>query len=461
MFKKIIDKTRAERVFDDALQILNEIGVECADGGVVEKIAKKAPLTYKNNRIYFEKKDLARHFESRKPDLTVREIPEKFSIGGQWHAWYLVDPVTNRPRLASHDEAVKCAKFAESFGKKGGPIPVAPGGINPRAHTIECEKIALIHTKKLGTGLTVSGDAEIDALAAMFEAAGRRYTLAVEPMISPLKFNAENLSLYLRQADNKKIDIVEYGAMPSAGATAPLAMPAGLSLAFAETLALDYIFYNYSDGRHHGGFGVRLDHIDFKSLNMVFGSPERAILRRAIIELWRELTGGETIVAPLHSNSKCVDAQAVMEKTTAMMYFINCGARVFGAVGQLSVDEVYSPVMAVIDREIVKTGGRLMRSLDGLWDDSADTVKIVLGGLNDRNYIGADSTVDIYKKFFGLDVLSSYENCAAWAAGGFKGIEERARAEYETIAAAHDFRLQDDGEREVNKIAEGFMKGIN
>jgi trimethylamine:corrinoid methyltransferase-like protein len=290
----------------------------------------------------------------------------------------------------------------------------------------------------------------------MYEAAGRKYTLAVEPMISPLKLDCENMALYLRWAEDTRINISEYGAIPMAGATVPLIFPAGLAAAFAESFALDYIFRIYSEGRHGGGFGLRLDHIDMKSLNMVYGSPENLIIKKAIIDLWRELVGGAPVSCSLHSNSRRVDAQAVIEKTTAMMYLTGCGVRVFGSIGQLSLDEVFSPVMAVIDREIIKTGNRLLRSLGNLWDEGSDTLEIVLEGLEERNYLNLESTVGIFREFFDLDMLASYENCASWISGGFKGIEEKARDEVKIIAASHDFMLSEDRAREVNKLADRF-----
>ena len=189
---------------------------------------------------------------------------------------------------------------------------------------------------------------------------------------------------------------------------------------------------------------------------MCYGTPENLIIKKAICDLWNELVGGASVHCNLHSNSRRVDAQAIIEKTTAMMYLANCGVRVFGAIGQLSVDEVFSPVMAIIDREIIKTGDRLMRSLGNLWDDSLDTVEIVLEGLQDRSYLNLESTVDKFRGFFDFDILASYENCAAWMAGGFKGIEEKARDEVKALTASHDFYLSEEKAREVNKLADNF-----
>lgn len=460
--KKLITPQRAERILNDALTLLETTGVEYTDPVSVKKIQEKAPCEYQNGRIRFPKEKIAAFFEARKPELrdSQKRTHDQITIGGQWHSWYLCDPETNLPRPASYQEAVDMAQLAEALGCGRGPIPVAPEKISPRLHTMECERLALLHTRGMGGCLTATDPEEIKTLIQMYEAAGRRYLLALEPMISPLRLNPEVMNIYFDWQDNPNLDFSIFTPIPMAGATAPLVFPAALVQVLAEALALDYIFYHLSDGKQQEAFSLRLDPFDMRDSNIAFGSPEWCLCKQAIVELWNELIGGSFVSGMFRTNSRTVDAQALMERTTSFLWQVELGIRHFSAVGQLSVDEVYSPVQAVIDAELAKYGNRLLKGLDDIWFEEQDSIEIINEGAFGHSFLESDSTADYFRDMFDFSRISDTNNYSTWESSGRPSLERSAWNKAVSIISENRFTLEEDRAREINSLFTRFQNKL-
>jgi trimethylamine:corrinoid methyltransferase-like protein len=72
------------------------------------------------------------------------------------------------------------------------------------------------------------------------------------------------------------------------------------------------------------------------------------------------------------------DAQAACKRTASALWQALLGVRHFG-VGQLSIDEVFSPQQAVLDREILAYVERIVEGLD-LESETVDTVTLIREG---------------------------------------------------------------------------------
>lgn len=461
--KKIVSHARAEEILQSALELLDQHGIEFDDAELFRKIEEKVPCTFRNGRILLPREKLGDFFEKRKPWLAAsqRHAEDRITIGGNWHAWYLCDPLTNKPRAASLREAEEMARLAESLGAGRGPIPVAPGDVPPRLHTLECERIALCCTEGMGGCLTATDPEEIETLKEMNQAAGRRYLLALEPMISPLRMNAEVMRIYFRWCGDPDLDLTIFTPIPMAGATAPLVFPAALVQTLAEGLAQDYIFYHLSDGRIREGFNLRLDPFDMRRANIAFGSPEWCLFKQAVAELWRELTGEAYTFGCFRTNSRCVDAQAMMERTASFLWQIEMGIRHFSAVGQISVDEVFSPIQAILDRELAGYGNRLLKGLEDVWLDGSETGQILREGMELHTYMEADSTLEYFRETYDMTIFSDARNVMAWKAAGMPEFESAAWNEAQKIIRAHTFALEDGRKKEVDRIFRRYAEKIS
>jgi len=450
----ILNDEKAERIISESINILETVGIGCGEA-VAVKLRACVPFEYKNNRMCFSRPAMLNHLELRKGLLHKKHQPttNRITAGGQCNAWYYLDPVTNIPRYATLSEAIDMAHFVECIGTKRSAIPVTPGEIPGIHHALECERIGLIHTKSLGGILPVSNDYEVESLIDMNNAAGRRYTMMLSAMISPLRFNDDDMLKYMQWYERSDLNVTVCGPLPMLGATAPMALPAALSMVLAEALAQDYMIYTYTDGRQ-SNFGFRLDPFDIKTMNVVYGSPEWSLLRQSVIELWGYVTGTAYTGGSFRSNARRIDAQCLIDRTFSFIHQVSCGVTSFSGVGQLSVDEMFSPVLAILDNEMVKWVERLFKGLDGIWDDSVNIQELLTKGTQAHGFLDDDYTVNLFRDMYDLTRMTSYENYNAWLAGGKKGIEEQAWAKAQDIIKTNNFRIDDDKEREINRICE-------
>lgn len=457
--KKFITQERAQLIYHQALEALQQLGIEFTDESYAHRITQEVPCTWRNGRFYFDSAQIDAFFTMRQPRLPGRtnsKNSETITIGGGWNSWYLCDPTENMPRRATRAEAIQMAKLAESLGGHRGPIPVVPGDVDPKFHTLECEAIALCHTRGMGGCLTATKSGEIELLKRMYEVAGRRYLLALEPLISPMRINPEVMEVYFRWRDDPDLDITIFTPIPMVGATAPVAFPAALVQVLAEALAQDYLFYHLSGGKQTDGFNLRLDPFDMKQGNIAFGSPEWCLCKQALTELWQELLGGDGTYGSFRTNSRRVDAQCMLERTASFVYQLEIGIRHFSAVGQLAVDEVFSPVQAVLDAELAQYGQRLLRGLDDIWTQEEDTMDILCEGVQTHSFLYADSTLGLFREMYDLGRLSDTSNVDTWKRAGEPCFEQRAWKRAQDIIEEHTFALEPARAREVLRLLEGY-----
>lgn len=216
---------------------------------------------------------------------------------------------------------------------------------------------------------------------------------------------------------------------------------------------MDFIFNSLTKHRKFDCFTVRLEPFDMKSTNIVFGSPEWCLLNRACVELENELRGAPRRYGVFRSNSRRFDAQSVAERSMSALYQALNGIRRFGAVGQLCVDEVFSPLQAVVDMQILKYVKRIVGGIGGAWDESEDTETVLREGIGAGMFLGLDSTVMNFRQFYGMDTMFTYEKLTSWREGGMKNLDDSAREELQRILSTNDFRLPGSALGEIDRIA--------
>ena len=456
-----LNPDKIKHIFYSSLRILEEVGIGCSHMKTVDALTQKGRIQYKNGRIHFNKDAVEECFQQTvKPFSTSdnADVETEFQLGGQWQALELCDPLTNGPRLATYDEAVQMSKLAEALGEVVSPIPVAPSGFNPRMNTLVSEKIALIHTRKRGGSLTATDREEINIISQMYQAAGRKYRLSLNGLISPLKLSSEIMETYFNHCDDENINTVLSGPMALAGATAPLVFPANISFTLAETLGLNYVAYTLSDGKRSSPF-YRFEPFDFKSGNVMVGAPAWCLFRLAIKEFWEGLTGQKILGGAFRTNSRIADAQAIMECTASVVWQALLGARIFGGVGIMAIDEVFSPVLAILDREILNYARDLCKGYAKTgWDEETDILTLAKEGVEAGGFLGHETTVSHFRDMFDFDVLSSYAKLNTWRNAGSVTMEALAWQKAQSVIESHDFTLDVEKRRDVEKLYDFGVK---
>lgn len=447
-------------ILEGAVRVLDEVGIQCDHEKAIALLIENGGVRHQNGRIYLDKDAMMAFYEQRRAEALAAEAvaaPAQWAMGGQWNCLELCDPETNQPRPATLEDCVAMTKLAVSLGAKTGPIPVAPGVVPPRLRTLECERIALLHTPGMGGWLTATDADEVRLLRDMHRAAGRRYSLGLEGLITPLKLNPVIFDTYFEHKDDPDIDIGIMGGIPVAGSTAALVFPANFVLPLAEDLALDFLSRSLSGGKLRCA-NLRLEPFDMRWANLAYGTPEQCLLIQAGCELRRELFGSLPRHGTFRTNGKVVEAQTMLERSMSFLWQAALGARIFGSVGQISLDEVYSPVQAVLDRETLEYGRRLFTGIsERCWDRETDVVQIIAEGVADNGFLAHDSTVGMFRAFYGAGRMSEASNLNGWRTRGAVKLEDKARTEAKRLIDAYDWHLDEQRSADVEKI---YRQGV-
>lgn len=452
LMHRLLREQKIHEIWNLSLKTLGNIGVKCENKKTIDLLLQKTKAKYKNKRILFDIDEINEYFCRKKQRMAgfATEDNEEFKLTSQWNACHLCDPITNKIRGASYDECVQMARLAESLGAIGSPIPLTPIEVSPANYTILSEKISLFHTKNIGGNLPATDNEEIKYLVEMNKIAQRKYRIGLGANISPLTLDSCALDIYYNWFESPDVEIILFTNMPMAGATAPLTCPANLVQTIAEALSYDFVFNNISDGRHQK-FYVTLYPFNMKDLNISFGSPEWCIFYQYLVELCDNIAWKGAISGSFRTNGKTVDAQSLIERTASFIWQAMLGIRSFSGVGQLCVDEVFSPVQAVLDKELINYGKRLFE-FDGYWNEETNIIGVIKEGIREGNFFVLDSTASNYKKNVYPNSIFSSNNLSAWIGSGSKTINELAWDEAQKIISNHNFELEDSKKKDIEKV---------
>ena len=440
-----------EGILHDACRVLQEIGVECRHAGTRLRLAELGGVTLRHDRVHFAPEPLRdRVALSQAAGKAAGPQPDgPLTLGACWACLFYCDPESGQVRPASSEEAAAMARLWDARGLRG-PVPVVPGDVPPALVTLASERIALTHSALLGGGLTVTDPEEVRHLMAMNLAAGRRYRLLCQVSISPLRLNAEALETAVTFLDHPDVDVDLGGAIPMAGATCPLEPRSAAVQSLAEALAFDRLAAAL--GRPEG-LSLRIEPFDFQYSTIVFGSPEWCLYRALVLQLTGWLAGHPATGGSFRSTAKQPDAQAASERTASVLWQALLGVRHFGAVGQLSVDEVFSPQQAVIDREILAYVDRVAKGMDAA-RASGDPVELIRRGMAEGSFAGLPETVGGYREFCTFPELFRHWNVGRWRAEGQPSVLGEAWTRARAEAAASTHALGGDAQQRVDRLYE-------
>jgi trimethylamine:corrinoid methyltransferase-like protein len=400
-------------------------------------------------RIRFAESRVRDHLAHRRAQHSAAPVEKDppFRLGGCWAGLNYCDPATLQVRPASSAEAALMARLWDARGLSG-VVPLMPGDVAPALATLAAERIALTHSRSLGGYLPVRDAEEARYLIDMNLAAGRRYHLMEQVGISPLRLDAVGLERALGFVGHPDLEVHISGFIPIAGVTCPLDPRSAVVQATAETLGLDMVCAAL--GTAGDGLSIRVEPFDFYYASIVFGSAEWCLYAVLAMQMSAFLAGRPVRAGRFRSVAKRPDAQAACERTASALWQALLGVRHFGGVGQISVDEVFSPQQAALDREILGYVERVIRGLDlGV---EVSPLALIREGVELGDYIGVADTVARFRHFYYTPEIFGHWNVQRWRAEGERSVLdeawERARAEI----AACTYQLDEDREREVTRI---------
>jgi trimethylamine--corrinoid protein Co-methyltransferase len=443
LYKPLSDRD-IERIHNAALDVLENIGI----GEPIEEVLRYALpggcTLSKDGRLLFPRalvEDLIAVSPTEYPlyapdpqhDLMVRGEEVLFCTSGE--AVTVLDYETQqfRPtRLVDLYDAARLGDQLEHIHNFGQPFIAAEYSDDIYVHDINVAYAQLAGTRK-SFALGIATVEHIDALVELFdtylgEPGGflkRPFcTFGGCPIVSPLRFGAENAQVLVRVAELGLV--TDVAVAPQAGATAPAALAGTLVQCFAETLACLCVVNLVRPGTPMN-FGMWPFISDLRTGSFTGGSGEEALITAATAQLCNYY-GFTTSVGAGMTDAKTMDAQAGFEKAitvaTAALAGANLVAAYPGIVGSL-IGQSFEGM--IIDNDMLGNIQRVLRGVE-VSDEtiSMDVIREAVFGAG--HYLGNEQTLELMQSEYLYPEVADRLTPGAWTEMGCKSIYDLAHA---------------------------------
>jgi trimethylamine--corrinoid protein Co-methyltransferase len=351
---------------------------------------------------------------------------------------YLLDPETGAHRAFTQADLIDGYRLCDALPNIHFVMSVGiPADTDP-ALTYDVQMALMLeHTTKPIVFVTddrVSCQRAIDMAAAV--AGGhealveqQRILLYSEPS-SPLQQSETALDKLLLMAE-VGLPVVHSPA-PLMGGTGPITMASGLALSLAEILS-SLVVHQL---KHRGApfvFGAGLHHMDMKSAQICYGSPEFQLTKSAIAQLGRWY-GLPTWGYAGCTDAKVMDEQAATEALLSVLMAKLSGANLVHDVGYIESGLTTSFEMIVLTDELVNMTDHLMKGIE-ISDGTLmlDEIHCVGPG---GHFMDTDQTLRRFRDFWYPSLLDRGRR-EQWLEQGSTTLGQRLKARVQEILAEH------------------------
>ncbi len=444
----LIGEAQSVRIHELAKRILQEVGLEVRHDGALAT-AHRNGLRIEGERVFFEPgivdeyvAEERRLSEARCAAAVEKEADDdgRLSLFASSYALNLHDVETGRVEPFTTHSLIEMTKLIDSLADEAvfGAPPGIPGDVPPDLQPLAQYRIAATTSRLGATPVDPTSARTVNHLLDMAEVMERPITSLPIYVVSPLRLGGESLDVVLACID--RLTYVRVSSMPATGATAPVHPFGALALAAAESIGSAIVVQLHTGKRTAFG-GVGIFPFDLRAGAMVFGSPENMLYQMLMAD-FNTIYGGRPDRGPgnTHVMSKLPDCQSATDKAAIMALGAFMGTRHFGAVGTLSLDEIFSPIQLLVDVEIRNW---VERALKGVWlgeEAVEDWVAEIKAGV-ERSFMELDSTLDNYMRHMWYPERHERGAIGSWRARGEPRLSDRLAVEVRRRIAAHDFEL--------------------
>lgn len=470
---KILTNEQVNRIHNASIQLLETVGVQVPHETALNKFESVADVDKSRNLVKIDESLVIDSLEKAKKEFTIfgRDLNNqaKFgfgernynSIAGEAH-W--VDDSCLKRRSASLEDVKTAAQLGEALkninivGAMSDPKEIPP--------SYRCVEVAASLLKNTTKPITFwfydRGSAkyilELFAAIAGSEEKAAKYPFAyplLEP-ISPLKFPYDGIDLLFETC---RFPLpVQIGPMAQTGATAPATLAGTIVQENAEILAGIVLVQLIRPGTPicYGGIPHAFD---MRTTQMIFGGPEQALMAVAMSQM------GKHYGLPVYINvgltdSKIVDAQAGLEAGITLALGALSGADIFGHLGICGVDQAASPIMLIMQHELIGYIERLMKGIE----ISDDTLAIdVIGSVASQGtFLSEKHTAKHFRRELWFPELLDRQFWQGWRNSEGKDMMTRCIEKKEKILSEHTpTPLDKQTEKDVNKILQSARRNLS
>ncbi|MBN1458769.1 MAG: trimethylamine methyltransferase family protein, partial [Armatimonadetes bacterium] len=446
-----LSPSQIDDVHQAVLRILADTGMACEHRPTIDTVTAEPGVTFQDGRIRFAPETVEGAIE-RVRQIGRRRTPEdRVRVTTAWTCFNVIDMATDQIRPSTAADCVDMLKLAASCNESG-PPPVYPCDLDERIQVLWLEKACLETKKGLGGAMITHQPEALRWIGRLHEAAGKRYTAAIQFVISPLRLDHLALELFSQFRDDPLVNLqASICPIPTGGLTAPLNPEGLLAQGLAESIGGWIVADRLGLADPDTVLPVRTDFGDMRDMTMAYSAPENVMLQVLLRDLSEHFAGYRLDFLYLNTNAKRPDAFCAMDRMAYMLMLGLAGFRhFFMGAGQLSMDEVFSPAQFVIDMEM---GRYVQRVLDGLsWKADANTIATAVAeGIAEGSFLAHSTTLDALGEFFNSRLFRR-DNLGQWRAAGCPTIEQKAVAQARQMIDSSEEALEPKVQRKLDEL---------
>ena len=436
------------RVYEDALAVLERIGLKVANETARRKLAGKLPIDdgwarFPRDVVERYVEELRRRGGEHKPAGRAERVRP---CASNLHFRY-VDPVTGRdmpydtPTLVRH---TKLLSQLQMDGRVVGAVPGYPCDVPPAMQLLTNTYLGCVHNPQPHINYVLQDVRQVKYLLQICETFEKPLGVLTE-LISPMKFVGDSVDMAFDHIPDPEHTFIAIGPMPILGVTAPADWHLAYVQCVAENLG-SYVILREAGFSNVTFPPMRLFVPNMRTGMLYFTSPKHlAVLltRRKVLDFFG---GGTDSHEMWLVTSKRPDAQAAAEKTLGALWGLLAGFPVLEGAGALWLDEMFSPAQLMIDLEIAD----YVNAVPGRPEPfEADPVETIRQGVEDGGFLNADRTLDRFLGFTWRPGLFDLQVRAGWDE---PDICRRANAAAEAVIAMHSYERTDGKREQLERI---------
>jgi len=448
-----------EQMEEAMMRILEDVGIAVLDDDLLERLSSCGFQT-KANRVLIERK-MAREFLEAERERNGN----KFSEGAQTveiHSSQITFSISEYPQRVHDIETdeivpftterlIEATKLADALSSRGiiSRPPGCPCDVAPQLQPIMQYWIGAVYSRHGQSPVDPKSLESFSYIMEMAEVLGKPRRQLPIYIFSPLTLGGESLKCVVEFKD--RLSSVNISDMPSVGCTASINIGDAAALAAAEVIGAAVLIREVID--LPVTWHLRLCPIDLHSMAMALGSPEDFLLQLANSEINAYFHGTKWYPTSgyVHTNAKLPGAQACAEKSSLMTAYALLGQRKFYVAGTLSLDEVFSSEQLLYDLEIKDHVQQMVKGIDGNCDPER-CLHDVREAVEQQGFMGTGTTLKEYKNVYWFPKLFERQFLAAWQGEGSVSIRKRTHEMIHELSSQHDYELDPQLRRELDRI---------
>ena len=358
---EVLRRTGIRFHHQEALDMLAEAGAFVSDGNLVKfpaRMVEDAIATVPERVIMCD-----RHGE---PAVWLEGTKVNFGTGSDCITF--LDPETGEHRKFTKADIIDGYHLCDALPNIDFVMSIGiPSDVDPELTYDVQMALMLEHTTKPLVFVTddrATCQRAIDMAAAVaggYEALReQQHILLYSEPSSPLQQSKTAVDKLLLMAEHE-LPVVHSPA-PLMGGTGPITMASGLALSVAEIFSSIVVHQMWQPGAPFV-FGAGLHHMDMKSAQICYASPEFQLTKAAIAELGRWY-GMPTWGYAGCTDAKVLDEQAALESLLSVMTAKLSGANLIHDVGYMESGLTGSFEMIVLTNELVDLADHFMQGIE-------------------------------------------------------------------------------------------------